>query len=206
MKNLEITPKDIKDNKDLAAMGYVWIFSIIILLARRESPFIQLHARQGLVLFLMSLVLWPLEITRYLEFVVLALALLGFIQAATGKEYRIPVIADIAEGKIGIKDLKRYWYNVKHTTIKLFKPEHVTPVFRDDLDKQHNDLMGQQSILKSEDRLLEIEEKKLSTLMHKVNDDEVRIEKLEDEIHNEFRHLKNEVHNLEEKVDDVLNK
>ena len=200
MKNLEITPKDIQDNKDFAAMGYVWIFSIIILLARRESPFIQLHARQGLVLFIISLVLWPLQITRYLEFVVLALALLGFIQAAIGNEYRIPVIADIAEGKIRFKDLKKYWHHTKHTAIRLFKPEHVTPALRNDLENQHNDLMGQQAILQSEDRLLEIEEKKLSTLIHRVNDDETKIEKLEDEIHNEFRHLKNQVHELEDKI------
>ena len=204
MKNLEITPKDIKENKDFAAMGYVWVFSLIILLARRESPFIQLHARQGLVLFLISLILWPLEITRYLEFVVLALALVGFIQAAMGNEYRIPLIADIAEGKFGINELKKYWHHIKHTAIRFYKPEHVTPSLRNNLDKQHNDLMGQQQILKSEERFMEIEEKKLSTLMHKVEDEETKIDKLEDEIHNEFRHLKNQVHDLQDKVDDVL--
>jgi len=206
MKNLEITPKDIKENKDFAALSYVWLFSIIILLARRESPFIQMHARQGALLFLISLICWPFEITRYFEFIVLALALLGFIQAAMGNQYRIPVIADIVEGKVTIKHLRKYWHHIKHTAIRFFKPEHITPAFREELGKQHDALKKQQKTLQAEERLLEMEEKKLSTLMHRVDDDETKIEKLEDEIHNEFRHLRNKVGELEEKVDEVLKK
>ncbi len=93
-----ITPDDVKKNANNAALSYLWIFSLGMLYGRRDSAFVQFHARQGTVLFVLSLLLWPLALTRYAEVVVLALMAFGFIQAASGKAYRLPVIAELAEG------------------------------------------------------------------------------------------------------------
>lgn len=196
---------DIEKNKEIAALSYLWIFSLIILLARRDSEFVQIHAKQGTVLFVLSLLLWPFEITRYGEFIVLALVVLGFLKAAMGSEYQIPVIADIAEGRVRKEHFKKFWHIIKHTVIKLFKPEHITPKFKKELKEQENELQHHEEILEAEKRLLEQEGKKLSALLNRVGDDEKDLHKLEEEVHEEIHKLEEDVHRIEEKVDKVLN-
>jgi len=95
MMETKFTPEDIEKNKDVAALSYVWVFSVIILLARRDSAFVRFHARQGFVLFLLSIALWPYEIARYGEYLVLPLMILGFIEAAQGHVFAMPVIAKL---------------------------------------------------------------------------------------------------------------
>jgi len=204
MDDTKFTPEDIKKNKDMAALSYLWLFSIVVLLARRDSPFVRFHAKQGVVLFVFSLLLWPFDITRYGEFVVLALVILGFIEAAMGHAYRIPVISLIAEGKLRKHHFKKAWHVTKHTAIKIAKPEHVTPEFREELKEQERELKTQEYTLEAEKRLLEQDEKKLSALMHRVDEDEKELYKLEDEVHDEFHKLEDDVHRIEEKVDKVL--
>jgi len=204
MNENEFTAEDIKKNKDLAALSYLWLFSIVILLARRDSPFIQLHARQGVVLFVFSILLWPFGITRYAEFVILAFMILGFIEAALGRTYRIPVISLIAEGKLRGHHFKKAWHHAKHTAIKIAKPEHVTPEFKQELKEQERELKNQEKFLETEKRMLEQEDKKLSALLHRIDDDEKELHKLEHEVHQEFGKLEEDVHRIEEKVDKVL--
>ena len=196
--------KDIEKNKDIAALSYLWVFSLIILLARRDSDFIHMHAKQGTLLFVMSILLWPIEILRYAEFLVLALVILGFIEAVSGHEYRIPVIADIADGKIRKHHFHKAWHTVKHTFIKIFKPEHITPTFKTELHEQEKELSYQEKTLETEKRLLEQEGKKLSALLYRVEDDEKHLHELEDEVNGEFNKLEEEVNRVEEKVEKVL--
>lgn len=104
-----LTPEqraDIEKNKDVAAMSYLWILSVVVLYARRDSPFIQYHARQGLWLFLVSIPVWLIPIAgRYLEFFVLAAMIIGFINAAQGLMHDLPVIGQLAKGTLTLRDL-----------------------------------------------------------------------------------------------------
>src|SRR3989344_629855 len=98
--------KDIEDNKDVAAMSYLWILSVVVLYARQDSPFIQYHARQGLWLFLISIPVWLIPgVGQYLEFFVLALMIIGFLNAAQGKQHDLPVIGQLAKGTLTLRDL-----------------------------------------------------------------------------------------------------
>jgi len=190
MAKLQITPNDIAKNKDLAALSYVWVFSLIILLARRESPYIQLHAKQGTILFVLSMLLWPYATLRYGEYVVLALCILGFIQAAMGNVYSIPIIGDIAEGRVHRDSFGKLWHVIKHTAIRMVKPEHVTPSFRSELQKQEDERIREEKIIAPE-RIVEQEEgKKISALINRVEEEG-----------KEINGLKDEVKELEEKVD-----
>ncbi|MBU0578127.1 hypothetical protein KJ742_01325 [Patescibacteria group bacterium] len=204
MDESKITSEDIEQNKELAALSYLWLFSLVVLFARRDSHFIQFHARQGVVLFVLSLLLWPFEITRYGEFVILALIVLGFIEAAMGRAYSIPVISVIAGGKVEKAHFKKLWHVIKHTFIKIVKPGHITPSFMEELHEQEAELKAQEKFLDSERKMLEQEEKKLSALAHRVDEDENELHKLEDEVHHEFDDLKGDVHQLEDKVDKIL--
>jgi|SRR3989344_1042896 len=104
-----LTPEqqaDIEKNKDVAAMSYLWILSVAVLYARRESPFIQYHARQGLWLFFVSIPVWLIPVAgRYLEFFVLAGMIIGFINAAQGRMHDLPIIGQLAKGTLTLRDL-----------------------------------------------------------------------------------------------------
>lgn len=100
---------DIEKNHDIAAVSYIWIFSVLILIFRRESSFIRFHVRQGFVLFILSICIgilpWKLP---YLNVFVFITMIIGFIQANKGEWYRIPVVADIADHMGSFKDAWAY--------------------------------------------------------------------------------------------------
>jgi uncharacterized membrane protein len=97
---------DIEKHKDMAAFSYVWIMSVIILALRRESKFVQYHAKQGTVLFIASIVIGIIPfIGKYLDLIVVAGMIMGFINAAQGHYRDVPIAGDLAKGKMSIADL-----------------------------------------------------------------------------------------------------
>jgi len=103
------TPTKKSDDNLVAAVSYLWILSIVILLVKKDSDYVTFHARQGLVLFGASIVLGIISIPLFflvfliwlLQVVILVAVIIGFIQALSGKRYKMPVVGDIAE-KINI--------------------------------------------------------------------------------------------------------
>lgn len=181
MQNQNNSPKgNIGNEKELAALSYMWIFSVIILLAKRDNEFIQHHARRGVVLFILSLLLWILPVLRYGELVVLVFMVLGFITAALGNENTLPILSEIADCTLRPKDLKKYWGELKSGARKIAKPdENVAPLIKNPGDDEDR-VKGMQA--KVEEKMEEVEERKISTLYNRINEDEKRIEKLEDEV------------------------
>lgn len=166
-----------QNEKELAALSYLWLFSVILLVAKRANPFVQHHARRATVLFALSLVLWLVPLLRYGEFGVLALSLFGFIQAATGNENHTPLISEIADGTFGKKDLKHYYMKAKDGTIKVIKPDTVpSPMVAE------RKVEATPETPMSKPGVTEIEEQKLSALYHRLSEDEVVIHRLEDEV------------------------
>lgn len=98
--------RDIRMNKDIAAFSYVWIMSVIIYIARKDSRFIRYHSKQGIVLFLLTIpaALIPL-VGRLLVLLLVGGMILGFIHAAQGKYEDVPVAGDLAKGNLTMKDL-----------------------------------------------------------------------------------------------------
>jgi len=98
---LTFDQKDVEENKVFAAIGYLGILFLVPLLAKKESPFAQAHAKQALVLFIIEVVGWVVFwipfIGWILAIVVYAIALVALIQALMGKYWRIPGVANIAE-------------------------------------------------------------------------------------------------------------
>lgn len=108
-------PADIARNKGMSALAYIGILFLIPLFAAKESPYAQFHSNQGLVLFiaeaavaivfsiLMAILGWPLHFLRVIVGVLqvlvniflLVLAILGIINAATGKAKELPIIGGI---------------------------------------------------------------------------------------------------------------
>lgn len=87
---------NIDSNKALAAISYIWILFLIPLFLKRDSKFVQHHAKQGLILFiievLISFVMWIPIIGQLLFLIALITAIIGFIKAINGELWEAPVL------------------------------------------------------------------------------------------------------------------
>lgn len=110
---------DIADNKDIAALGYMWVLSVFVYFYRKNSPFVRHHARQGIVLFILSILLWSIPVAgRFLELGVLALVIMGFLNAAQGKYAPLPLVYALSHGDI--KMLRQSWKTVVDAIVSLW--------------------------------------------------------------------------------------
>ena len=89
---------DVEKNKVLAAISYIFIISLVVLLAKKDSPFAQFHAKQGFVLFAVSVICVFIPFIGWLiNLVVFVFAIIGIISAAQGKWYKMPLVSQLAE-------------------------------------------------------------------------------------------------------------
>lgn len=91
--------RDIELNKDIAALSYAWVLSVFIYVFRRHSAFVRFHARQGMVLFALSVVFWFVPVIgRILEIFVLLFVVVGFVSAIQGQWRQLPLVYPISSG------------------------------------------------------------------------------------------------------------
>lgn len=97
--------KDIEENKLVAALSYLGILFLVPLLAKRESPFCQFHAKQGLMFCIVwiigGFVFWFPLIGWAAGLFVLVLNIIGLVKALSGEKWEAPIIGDLAK-KINI--------------------------------------------------------------------------------------------------------
>ena len=97
----EMDPEDVEKNKVMAILAYIGILVLIPIFAAKDSKFAKFHANQGLVLFLLAIVvsaLAKLNVIGWLfgivDVVVVILAVVGIVYAAQGKAKELPVIGN----------------------------------------------------------------------------------------------------------------
>src|ERR1700677_782417 len=56
-ESLEVDPEDADKHKIFGIIAYLWILCLVPIFAAKESPFAKYHANQGLVLFLLEIVI-----------------------------------------------------------------------------------------------------------------------------------------------------
>lgn len=113
---------DIEQNKDIAAFSYLWIMSVVVYFLRRKSPFVRFHARQAIVLFILSMAVFFVPvISKLLELGVLALMVLGFINAAQGQRKDVPIIGPLSRREITIRQAWRQIVNALARLMKSFR-------------------------------------------------------------------------------------
>jgi len=87
----------VKNKNGLAALSYLWILCIIPLLASKDE-FVKFHARQGVILFLIELVLsliaWIPLVGWLASLMVVIVCVIGIIKALNGEKWEIPYIYD----------------------------------------------------------------------------------------------------------------
>jgi len=98
--------KDVEENKVWAVIAYLGILFLIPLLAKKDSPFAQYHAKQGLGLFILELVVGVASALPFIGWFVIApvggiitliLFIIGLINALNGKTVPLPVIGKMVE-------------------------------------------------------------------------------------------------------------
>jgi uncharacterized membrane protein len=102
-------PADVQQNKIFAVLAYIGILVLIPLLAAKESKFAQYHAKQGLNLFIIGIIVWFITYlpSFFIDFFFLSclsgiagillfvLAILGIVNALNGEMKPLPVIGDL---------------------------------------------------------------------------------------------------------------
>lgn len=101
---VKATPKDIEENKAMAAIGYISILCFVPLLMKKDSPYAQFHAKQGLALFVIEVASFVLSwtvilspISTVISFVCLLVSFYGIYIALNGQEQKIPGISNIVK-------------------------------------------------------------------------------------------------------------
>ena len=102
MPNYQSSPdRDIEDNKVLAAISYVWILCLVPLFLKRNSKFTQLHAKQGLILFIVEvfgILIFAIPLIGFVLYIlVIIFALLGIMNSLQGKYWEMPILGKYAD-------------------------------------------------------------------------------------------------------------
>ena len=100
----EYDPADIANNKVMAVLAYFGILVLIPIFAAKESKFARFHANQGLVLWLAEIASSVVGIVPFIggilsgicSIFLLVVAIIGIVNAATGKAKELPIIGKIS--------------------------------------------------------------------------------------------------------------
>ena len=97
-KNIGGSQKDVGENKIMALLSYFGILCLIPLLLKRDSRFVQFHAKQGLVLMIGWFFAWiPIVGWFFLIPILLIVSIIGVVNVLEGRFVKIPIIGDLAE-------------------------------------------------------------------------------------------------------------
>ncbi|MEW5757972.1 MAG: hypothetical protein AB1755_00665 [Candidatus Omnitrophota bacterium] len=95
---------EIKEGKIFALMGYLSILCLIPLILKKDNKFVLYHAKQGLVIFIIELILMLIGILPFIgwlisvlgTFLCMLISLYGIIECLIGNYVKIPLVSYIA--------------------------------------------------------------------------------------------------------------
>lgn len=87
--------EDIDNNKIIAALSYIWLLFLIPLITKK-SRFAHFHAKQGLILFLLSFFTIIPIIGWLFSFVLLVVAIMAIVRTLSGEAWKIPYVYDLS--------------------------------------------------------------------------------------------------------------
>lgn len=102
---------DKKSKKDIvlegkiwAVIGYLWILCFIPLILKKDNDFSLFHAKQGLVLFIASVICAGISVVPLIGIIgvlgnaaVFVLSIAGIFSSLKGEYWKMPYIGDYAE-------------------------------------------------------------------------------------------------------------
>lgn len=86
---------DIANNKVYAVLSYISILFLVPMIGAKNSPYAKFHANQGLLLFIVNLIIdfasGFIEYFGILKIATLIFMIMGIVNAAKGKTERLPI-------------------------------------------------------------------------------------------------------------------
>ncbi len=104
-ENVNNRSEDIQENKVIAALSYVGLLVLIPLLVKKDSPYCQFHAKQGLALLIAWVAIGIIAIIPILgwfisivgSIILLVLFIIGLVNALSGQFKELPLIGKYGE-------------------------------------------------------------------------------------------------------------
>lgn len=91
-------PTVTQDEKLYGGLSYLWVISVIVLIVKKDSPFVKFHATQGLVLFILAIIFAIIPVVGWILNIVLTIVIIvALLKALQGEKWEIPVIGQIAK-------------------------------------------------------------------------------------------------------------
>ena len=78
--------KDIEENKILALLSYLGVLVLVPLFGKKDSPFVQFHAKQGLVLLIGWVISWFPVFGWIIGIIVFVLSIIGILNVFNGEK------------------------------------------------------------------------------------------------------------------------
>ncbi len=88
-------------NTLMAVLAYVGILIIIPYLVAKDKPFVKFHLKQGLVLFIIEVIVWIAtmyffwelyDILRFINLAMIVFSIIGIVNVLQGKEKELPLL------------------------------------------------------------------------------------------------------------------
>lgn len=90
--------KDVEENKLIAALAYLGLLFLVPLLVKKESPFAQFHAKQGLVLCIAFFVFNFIPVFGWIVNVALFIVnIIALVKTLSGETWEIPLVKDVVK-------------------------------------------------------------------------------------------------------------
>lgn len=90
-----------KDDKLWAVLSYLGVLCLIPLLVKKESEFVQFHAKQGLIILIGWVISWFPVLGWIIGILMFVFSIMGIMQVLSMKKEKLPIVGDLAE-KINI--------------------------------------------------------------------------------------------------------
>ncbi|MCT4592421.1 MAG: DUF4870 domain-containing protein [Candidatus Gracilibacteria bacterium] len=150
---------DIEKNRDVAAFAWTLIFAPVLIVMRKDSEFIQFHAKQALVFLILAVLIavLPYNLPK-LNILTVAIAVAGFINANQGRWWKVPFVSGIINQDLTPQNITHILKNLSLNSIdiiqRIFKntASHSHEVAKKAHEAHENvgDLKGQMSFLERE--------------------------------------------------------
>lgn len=90
--------KDIADNKFVAALSYLGLLFLVPLLVKKDSPFAQFHAKQGLVLCIGFFLFSFIPVLGWLASLALLIVdVIALVKTLSGESWEVPFVKDVVK-------------------------------------------------------------------------------------------------------------
>ncbi len=197
--------KDIEENSDIAAFSYFLILSWVILYTRKDSPFIQFHAKQASILFVIFVFIWILPSNlSFLNLVTAALAITGLFQANQGKWWKMPIVSHMVEAGISPDTFWRQGVRFGNILRRSFQAEspakkETKPASKAEIDS--SDVSGLKTIVTKQETFINLQMEQIEFLEQELLTEKYLTKSAIKDLSGEYQ---KSVENLKKEVTSVL--